>query len=76
MDSIAAVIDVPTKRSAIAELEKAAAVPDLWNDQEHAQQVTSQLSRLQADVERVESLRSRLDDADTLLELAVEEDDA
>ncbi|MCL2736989.1 MAG: peptide chain release factor 2 [Propionibacteriaceae bacterium] len=76
MVSIEAVVDVPSKRVAIAALEKDAAAPDLWNDQERAQQVTSQLSRLQADVERLEALRERLDDAQVLIDLGVEEDDA
>lgn len=76
MKSIEAVVDVPTKQIAIASLEEQAAVPDLWSDQDHAQQVTSQLSRLQADCERVLGLRTRLDDAGVLLDLAVEEQDA
>ena len=75
MVSIEAVIDVPSKKVDIAALEEQAAAPDLWSDQEHAQQVTSQLSRLQADVERVTKLRSRLEDAAVLIDLGVEESD-
>jgi len=76
MASIEAVVDVPAKRAAIAALEVDASAPDLWSDQERAQQVTSSLSRLQADVERVTKLRDRLDDAGVLIDLGVEEDDA
>ncbi len=76
MDSIEAVVDVPTKKLAIADLEAQASAPDLWSDQERAQQITSKLSRLQGDVERVTTLRNRLDDAGVLIDLAVEEDDA
>jgi len=75
MVSIEAVVDVPSKRQAIASLEVDAAAPDLWSDQERAQEVTSQLSRLQADVERVTTLRSRLEDAKVLIDLGVEEED-
>ena len=75
MVSIEAVVDVPSKREAIAALEVDAAAPDLWSDQERAQQVTSQLSRLQADVEKVTSLRSRLEDVEVLIDLGVEEED-
>jgi len=75
MVSIEAVVDVPAKREAIATLEVDASVPDLWSDQERAQDVTSRLSRLQADVEKVTGLRSRLDDAGVLIDLAQEEDD-
>jgi peptide chain release factor 2 len=73
--SIEAVLDLPAKRVKIAELEEQSAAPDLWNDQEHAQKVTSRLSRLQAEVERVMSLRVRLDDLSVLVDLAEEESD-
>lgn len=76
MDSIEAVVDPIGKRAEIAELEKQASAPDLWDDQEHAQQVTSRLSRLQGDVEKVTNLRGRLDDAAVLLDLAEEEADS
>ncbi|GAB3622018.1 peptide chain release factor 2 [Mariniluteicoccus endophyticus] len=76
LTSIEAVLDPEAKRKEIAELEEQAAAPDLWNDQENAQKVTSRLSHLQNDLERVESLRSRLDDLDVLVELAEEEGDA
>jgi peptide chain release factor 2 len=75
LTSIEAVVDVPALEAAIAALEQEVAVPDLWSDQERAQAVTSRLSRLRADVERVTALRSRLDDAGVLIDLGVEEDD-
>src|SRR5205085_10133559 len=58
------------------ELEQAASAPDLWDDQARAQQVTSRLSYVQGEINRLERLRSRLDDAAVLLELAEAEDDA
>ena len=73
--SIEAVLDLPAKRVKIAELEEQSAAPDLWNDQEHAQKVTSRLSRLQAEVERIMRLRVRLDDLSVLVDLAEEESD-
>ncbi len=76
LSSIEAVIDPAGKRVQIAELQEQAAAPDLWEDQENAQKVTSRLSRLQAQVDRVEGLRARLDDIGVLVELAAEEDDA
>lgn len=76
MASIEAVVDIPSKQTAIAALEEDAAAPDLWNDQDRAQEVTSRLSRLQADVEKVTGLRNRLDDALVLMDLGIEEDDA
>ena len=60
--SIEAVVDPERKRTEIAELEVAVAAPDLWDNPGNAQRVTSKLSLLQSEVDRVTSLRSRLDD--------------
>jgi peptide chain release factor 2 len=76
LSSIEAVVDPESKRTAISELEAAVAAPDLWDDPENAQRVTSRLSRLQAEVDRVVNLRSRLDDLGVLVELGQEEGDA
>lgn len=76
LESIEAVADLPGLRAEIAQLEEEVAAPDLWNDQENAQRVTSTLSARQAEVERLDGLRGRLDDAAVMLELAVEENDA
>jgi peptide chain release factor 2 len=76
LSSIEAVVDPERKRSQIAELESAVAAPDLWDNSENAQRVTSRLSALQSEVDRVVGLRSRLDDLGVLVELGQEEDDA
>ena len=76
LTSIEAVLDPVGKRIQIAELQEAVAAPDLWDDQDNAQVVTSRLSRMQAEVDRISSLRSRVDDLGVLIELAVEESDA
>ena len=68
--TIEAVVDVEELRRRVDELEQQAASPDLWNDQEQAQQVTSQLSHSQAELRRVEGLRGRLADLPLLYELA------
>jgi len=73
--SVEAVVDPDAKRAQIAELETQVAAPDLWNDQERAQKLTSKLSALNADVDRVVGLKSRLDDAEVLAGLAAEADD-
>jgi peptide chain release factor 2 len=74
--SIEAVLDLDKLRKEIAELSEQAAAPDLWDDQANAQRVTSRLSGRQADLDRVTSLRQRLDDLGVLAELAADEDDA
>ncbi len=76
MRTIEQVLDVDSMRKEIAELGDQVSAPDLWDDQENAQRVTGRLSVLQGELERFSSLRSRLDDLGTLVELAVEEEDA
>jgi peptide chain release factor 2 len=73
--SIEAVVDVAALRREAADLEAKASVPNLWDDPENAQKVTSRLSFVQGEVRRVEDLRRRLDDAQTLWDLAEEMDD-
>ena len=74
--SIEAVVDPERLRGEIAELEQQVSAPDLWNDPDHAQTVTSRLSVLQSDVDRVQNLRSRVDDLAIMVELAQDEADA
>ncbi len=74
--SIEAVVDLPSLRNQAGQLEQQASAPDLWNDVENAQRITSKLSNVQNDIRRVEDLRRRLDDADVLYDLAEEADDA
>jgi len=73
MSSIEAVLDIGRLKVTIENLSEEASAPDLWNDQEKAQQVTSKLSHAQAELKRVQDLRRRLDDLNVLFELA--EDD-
>ncbi|EXG80049.1 peptide chain release factor 2 [Cryptosporangium arvum] len=76
MTSVEAVLDLDKLRRELAELNEAAAEPGLWDDQERAQQVTSRLSFVQGELNRVGSLRQRLDDARLLLEMAEDEGDS
>lgn len=76
MESIEAVLDLDKMRGDIADLNEAAAAPDLWDDPEKAQKVTSRLSFLQGELRKVEDLRRRIDDVQVLFELAEAEDDA
>ncbi|HIZ36231.1 MAG TPA: peptide chain release factor 2 [Candidatus Ruania gallistercoris] len=76
LDQITAVSDPDQLRARITELSEQAAAPDLWDDPDSAQQVTSQLSHAQHELERLERLAGRVDDLEALVELAHEEDDA
>ncbi|AEF42164.1 peptide chain release factor 2 [Hoyosella subflava] len=74
LKSVEAVVDIDELRRRIRELEDQAASPDLWDDQEHAQQVTSQLSYAQGELRRLEELRQRVDDLPVMYELAEAEE--
>ena len=75
LGSIETVLDLPAMRRETVGLSEQAAQPDLWNDPEAAQRVTSRLSHLQGELRRIEDLRRRLDDLGVLHELAEAEDD-
>lgn len=68
--------DVDAAVERIAQLNEAASVPNLWDDPDKATSITRELARLEAKVESVTSLENRVDDAEVLLDLATEEDDA
>jgi peptide chain release factor 2 len=76
LTSITAVVDPERKRVEIADLAEQVAAPNLWDDPDNARHVTSRLSGLQSELDRVNDLRSRLDDLGVLVELAQEESDA
>ena len=59
----------------MAELEQQASDPSLWDDPARAQQLTTRLARLRADVDRFESLERRLADARAIDELLGQEGD-
>jgi peptide chain release factor 2 len=75
LQTIEAVLDLDTMRKEAATLEERAAAPDLWNDAEAAQRVTSRLSYVQGEIRRAEALRRRVDDLSVLAELAADEGD-
>jgi peptide chain release factor 2 len=57
------------------QLETEASRPDLWDDPERARAVTGELSTTIEDIERYEGLEGRIEDAETLAEMAREEGD-
>ncbi len=75
-ESIRAVTDPDALRAKIAELSEKAAAPDLWDNSEAGQVVTSQLSHAQSELDRVEKMGERIEDLEALVELGQEEDGA
>ena len=72
---IRAVVGVERLETEIASLSEQAGVPDLWDDTEKAQRITSDLSHRQAELAKITSIQSRLDDLEVMVELANEEAD-
>ncbi len=75
MDSVRGVTDLEVLGKQIADLERQASAPNLWDDPDKAQQVTSALSRANSERDRVLSMDSRIEDLETLVEMATEESD-
>jgi peptide chain release factor 2 len=72
---IKSVVDVDALNAEISRLSEAAGVPDLWDDPEKAQKVTSALSHRQSELARISGIERRLDDLEVMVELANEMDD-
>ena len=69
------IFDVEAKRRSIEDLDKQAAMPGFWEDSEHAQVVLRDKGGLERLVKDCDEVRSHLDDAVALLELAEEAED-
>ncbi|MBC3185857.1 peptide chain release factor 2 [Corynebacterium sp. zg-331] len=74
LTTIERVMDPEEMATRARELEAQAADPALWDDPEHAQTVTTELSNVQAQLRRLKDLRGRLDDLPVMYELAEEEE--
>jgi peptide chain release factor 2 len=72
---IESVLDPDRMRKEADELRERSADPALWEDQENAQAVTRRLSYLDAELSRLSSLRSRLEDLTVMFELLESEED-
>jgi peptide chain release factor 2 len=72
LKSIEQVLNLPKLIETAADLEKQASVPNLWDDPQAAQVITSKLSRAQS---TINSIRSRLNDLPVMVELSAAESD-
>ena len=75
LKSIEQVLNLPKLIETADDLEKQASVPNLWDDPQAAQVITSKLSRAQSTINKINSIRSRLDDLPVMVELALSESD-
>ena len=64
------------KRARLGELEKEMAAPGFWDDPKRGAATSAEYGRINDDVKLLDGLGGRVEDAETLYQLAVEEDDA
>jgi len=76
LKSIESVLNLPKLEKEAVELEAEASAPNLWDDPEKAQVVTSKLSRVQSTLNRAKTIRRHLEEIPLLYELATEEKDS
>ncbi len=62
-------------RKTVTEMEETTTAPEFWNDQENSGKVLKEIKRLKDKISNYEALENRLEDAITLAELAIEEND-
>ena len=68
-------LDLEGKRVRLSKLETLASDPALWDDQDEARKVTSELSVVKDDIDLLDGLERRLSDVEVLYELSREEGD-
>jgi peptide chain release factor 2 len=68
-----AYLDIPGLRRRLTELEVEVGRPDLWDDTDVGQKVNREYGQVKSDVELVDGLAERLEEAETLFELGREE---
>lgn len=69
------IFDFDTRKEELDEVNRELEQPDVWNDQERAQKLGQERSRLEAIVLTIVNLDDGLTDAQELLDMSVEEDD-
>ncbi len=74
MRSSATLFDLSVKERRIEVLEQESGQPEFWSDPKKAQQTMQVLSRLKKERDDFQKLRSRLDDAEELFDLAREDE--
>ena len=75
LEEISVGMKVPQKEERIEDLEHQMAAPGFWDDPDKAQKVAQESNNLKTEVETIHSLKAKMDDAETLWEMAMEEHD-
>jgi len=75
LDEARTYLRIDELRARLPQLETEAGRPDLWDDQERAKQVNAELAATTDDLGTYDRLDGRIEDAETLVEMAREEGD-
>src|SRR5260370_36499026 len=75
VDDARAYLQIDAARGRLTELEQEASRPDLWENQDRARTVTTELARVRDDIGVFDGLEERLSEVETLFQLGREEGD-
>ena len=73
--TLGATMGIEQLRARLAQIEKISSDPDLWNDTERSQKILQEQKQVKEKITAYEHLCTLCDDANTLVELALEEND-
>lgn len=75
LDQMRISLEIPAKEEKIAELEYKMSEPSFWDDAAAAQKLNQELAALKGGVDTYEGLKAKYEDAETLYEMGIEEND-
>ncbi len=70
------IFDVVSKQERVADLERQAGIPEFWNDAAKARGILREKTTLERGIEKFLSVHRKMEDVETLVELADEAEDA
>ena len=75
IEELGRALGISSLRDRVAEIEKITAEPGFWDDMENSQKILVEQKQIKAKIEKYEKLISDADDAATMVEMAMEEND-
>ena len=75
LDQMRVSLEIPAKEEKIAELEYKMSEPSFWDDAAAAQKLNQELAALKGGVDTYKELMAKYEDAETLYEMGIEEND-
>ena len=75
IDELSSALRIEQLKAEIAEDEKLTTEPDFWNDAENSSRVLQKIKQKKDKVAAFEALKNKLEDAITLAEMGIEEND-